>query len=950
MFSGELPGSESPDSVGAVMSELLTLGRVRLTTDRGDDSARTGSQPKRVALLAYLAIGETGKPVRRDSLLALFWPERTDEEGRRALRQALHYLRRVVGEDVIVAAGDELSLREGALECDAVAIERLVAEGRFNDALALYQGDFFNGFHVEEVAPELEEWVDRTRTRLRRRAATAAWSAADAAATANEAERAIELGRRACQLEPDQETGWRRLMSLQERLGDRAGALRTYDDLAARLEREYGAEPAGETRALAERIRTRPHAATVAREEPGPPTALETGESDTPVAVSEPAPDPLPHSRWWRPALIGGLVGVLAVAGALTAYQRLRGPGDGPSLVAAGSLAARDRLVVAEFANLAGDSLLSAGITEAFRVDLSQSPLIRVLSTRQVAGALGRMERPPDAVLTDSLARDVAMREGAKAIVTGSIAKVGGAFTVSVQLVGTERGDVLAAFRETALDSSGLMPAVDRASKQLRHRIGESLRSLRSLPPLADETTGSLAALRKYTEGRRLMLAGRRPDAIRLYQQAIAIDTAFASAYVGLSMAYNSISEEGRARDAARRAVAHQRRLSFFDRAFAVASYSYGIGDYETAIAEYTRVLERYPEEIRALNNLALVYQNRRQFATAESLFTRASAIDSTIANLYFGIHGTQVLQAKFGESRLTLDLIGRRFPGNPVLQTVEIQDAAAQQHWEEAERQAETAIAAARGDTLELVDPYEALAGITMTQGRLEEAERHWRTQLALSAAADSRGRHLFGVVQLARLQASYRHAPARALDLVDSALAATPLERVLPGDRPYDELARFYASLGHLTRARELLAAVDTNDRVLGRTAGPERAWTRGVLALAEGRLTVAESELRQAADALACPICALPDLARAYEAAGKTDAAMAVYERYLATPWLWRYEPDAAELGWVMKRLAELYDGRGDSAKAAGMRGRLLQLWRRADRELQPIVEEVRGRLAS
>jgi len=154
----------------------------------------------------------------------------------------------------------------------------------------------------------------------------------------------------------------------------------------------------------------------------------------------------------------------------------------------------------------------------------------------------------------------------------------------------------------------------------------------------------------------------------------------------------------------------------------------------------------------------------------------------------------------------------------------------------------------------------------------------------------------------------------------------------------------------MGRLTRARELLAAVATNDSVLGRTAGPERAWTRGVLALAEGRSTVAESELRQASYALVCPICALPDLARAYEAAGKTDPAIAVYERYVATPWLWRYEPDAAELGWVMKRLAELYDARGEPAKAAGMRGRLLQLWRRADPELQPIVAEVRGRLAS
>jgi tetratricopeptide (TPR) repeat protein len=151
-------------------------------------------------------------------------------------------------------------------------------------------------------------------------------------------------------------------------------------------------------------------------------------------------------------------------------------------------------------------------------------------------------------------------------------------------------------------------------------------------------------------------------------------------------------------------------------------------------------------------------------------------------------------------------------------------------------------------------------------------------------------------------------------------------------------------------LTRARELLAAAEVNDSVLARTPDAERTWTRGVIALAEGRSAVAEAELRQAADGLACTICALPDLARAYEAVRKPAAAVTIYERYLATPWLWRYEQDAMELGWAMKRLAELYDTRGESAKATAMRGRLLQLWRRADPELQPVVAEARERLGS
>jgi DNA-binding SARP family transcriptional activator/TolB-like protein len=934
------------------MSELLTLGRVRLVSDVNAEAASVTAQPKRIALLTYLVMATGRAPVRRESLLALFWPELGDDEGRRALRQALYYLRRVIG-DVFVATGDELQVRDGAIRCDAVAFEQLIDAGKPTEALALYQGEFFTGFHVDDVSTEYEEWVDRTRTRLRRRASVAAWSAAEASANSGDRDRAVDLAEQACALEPDQESGWRRLMTLQERLGDRTGALRTYDELARRLEREFGAAPSADTTALAKRIRTSTASSGPAADLPPAPVESVV-HAPVPVApLAEPeAVTPVVErsrgSRWQVPMVVASLAGIAAIGIALAAYIRLSEESDGPSLVKAGSLAERDRLLVADFANLAADTLLAAAITEAFRVDLSQSTMVRVLTPRQVASALARMELPATTTVDDSLAREIATREGAKAVVAGSVAKVASAYTVSVQLMSTERGEVLASFRETASDSTGLIDAVDRASKQLRRRIGESLRELRAMPPLEEETTASLAALRKYTEAQRLTLAGRRPEAIRAYEAAIALDSAFASAWVSLGMAYGSIAEEGRAADAQARAVAYQRRLPFLERSFAVASYAYGRRDYDTAIDAYRHVLERYPDNVRAVNNLALIYQDRRQFATAESLFTRAARLDSTIANFYFGIHGTQMLQGKFAESRRTLDLVARRFPGNPVVLTVEIQDAAAQQHWEEAERRAETRIAAANGDTLELIDPFEALAGIMMTQGRLAEADRHWRTQLALSKAAGSSGRHLFGVIQVGYLELLYRKSPARALAFVDSALARTPLDSVLPADRPYEDLARLYARAGRVARARELLAAAEANDRVLARTTPPERTWARGVISLAEGRAAEAELQLRQSAEIIYCTICALPDLARAYEAVAKPEAAVVVYERYLATPWFWRYEPDAVELGWTMKRLAELYDARNEPEKASAMRRRLMQLWHRADSELGPVFADVRSRL--
>jgi hypothetical protein len=173
-----------------------------------------------------------------------------------------------------------------------------------------------------------------------------------------------------------------------------------------------------------------------------------------------------------------------AIAAALlgtVACNKLAGS-DRPSLVASGRLAVGDRVVVADFANLTADSLLAASITEAFRVGLGRSPLIRVLTTGQVASALQQMGHASHTALGAKLAREVATHEDAKAIVAGTVAKFGVTYAISVRLLGTERGNALATFEETADDSSGLLNAVDRASKLLRSRIGESLGTPDTMP------------------------------------------------------------------------------------------------------------------------------------------------------------------------------------------------------------------------------------------------------------------------------------------------------------------------------------------------------------------------------------------------------------------------------------------------------------------------------------
>jgi tetratricopeptide (TPR) repeat protein len=558
------------------------------------------------------------------------------------------------------------------------------------------------------------------------------------------------------------------------------------------------------------------------------------------------------------------------------------------------------------------------------------------------------MRSPLDATLHDSLARELAVREGIKAYVTGSLAKVAAAYTVNLLLMAAESGEALVSIREAAADSSELIAAVDRATKRLRRRIGESLADLRQMPSIGQATTASLPAFRMFIEGTLLIRSDQRTLGIKRLEEAIALDTGFASAWVSLGMAYASVGNIGGALAAGEHAVANQGRLPYLERSFLLGSHAHAREEFRTAIEVYTATLARYPDNVPAMNNLALAYQAVRQFATAESLFRRGTTYDSTIPNLYFGIHESQLLQGKFADARRTLALIAGRFPKDPLVLTEEVKDAAAHHDWDRAERHAHAAIAAAGTDTFQLLDPVEALAGLAMTRGRVAEAERRWRAQLATSGAAGAMGRHLFGVIQLGYLELRYRSSAERAVGVVDSALAALSLERLLPGDRKYDELARFYAAAAKLRRARAMLEAAIANDRGLGRDLKAERSWTRGVLALAEGRAAVAVSELHVAAELHVCEICPLPALGRALEAAGRPSDAAVAYQRYLTTPWLSRYEPDAVELGWTTKRLAELQERLGDRRAAAATYSRLLALWEGSDPSLRPMLDDVRARL--
>jgi Tol biopolymer transport system component/DNA-binding SARP family transcriptional activator len=239
------------------MLTLKALGSLDLRDADGRPLSAILAQPKRAALLLYLASSHPPELHRRDALLALFWPELDQEHGRQALSQALSFLRKEAGAAVVVGRGhDEVGVDATQMRCDVVAFKEALERRDWEGALDLYRGELLDGLHVAEASPFVD-WVDRERTRLREAAASAAWAAAHQLIAGGRLVESERMAQRALALVATDESPVRSFIQALADAGDRGAALRFYEKFRALLGAELEVDPAPETEAVASALRRR---------------------------------------------------------------------------------------------------------------------------------------------------------------------------------------------------------------------------------------------------------------------------------------------------------------------------------------------------------------------------------------------------------------------------------------------------------------------------------------------------------------------------------------------------------------------------------------------------------------------------------------------------------------------------------------------------------------------
>ncbi len=191
-------------------------------------------------------------------------------------------------------------------------------------------------------------------------------------------------------------------------------------------------------------------------------------------------------------------------------------------------------VVLADFRNQTGDPVFDATLQRAVRIDLSQSPRMKVLTQGTVASTLELMTKPKDTPQDAALAGEVCTRNGAPAVVDGAIARFGARYLVTVSATDCTGGRTFAEEKEMAADRDAVIPAIDHLSARIRSRLGEAKSSIDQFNmPLMPERTASIDALKALTLANDLSLKGRDTEAIPYFERAIALDPNFTRAYEG---------------------------------------------------------------------------------------------------------------------------------------------------------------------------------------------------------------------------------------------------------------------------------------------------------------------------------------------------------------------------------------------------------------------------------
>src|ERR1700674_2522621 len=383
--------------------------------------------------------------------------------------------------------------------------------------------------------------------------------------------------------------------------------------------------------------------APVAASGSGSAAAASSGTSSGTVTPAIGAIPAVSKKSWTIPAVAAALLIAALIGGGLFFRSRR-----------ASALTEKDTVVLADFVNTTGDPVFDGTLKQALAVQLEQSPYLNLLRESRIHDALRFMGRPPDARLTNDVAREICMREGAKAMLTGTIASLGTHYVITLSALNAQTGDVLAREEKEADSKEQVLKSLDQAASSLRGKLGESIGSVQKFAtPLERATTSSLEALQAFSLGQAEHQRLEDAKAMPHLKRAVELDPNFAMAHATLGVAYSNLTQGDLAASFVTKAFDLKERASERERLY-ISSHYYDLvtREMEKAIEIYEQWVQTYPRDNVPRDNLALRYQAIGQHEKALASSSEAMRLDPKDVYAFQNVADAYERLNRFDEAR----------------------------------------------------------------------------------------------------------------------------------------------------------------------------------------------------------------------------------------------------------------------------------------------------------
>jgi len=585
-------------------------------------------------------------------------------------------------------------------------------------------------------------------------------------------------------------------------------------------------------------------------------------------------------------------------------------------------LTERDTVLLTDFVNTTGEPVFDGTLKQALAVQLGQTPFLNLFPDERVRETLRFMGRSPDDRITRDVGREICERQGIKAMLAGSIARLGNNYVITLEAINPRSNDPFASEQVEADSKEKVLSSLGTAASNLRKKLGESLSSIQKYDVKIEQaTTSSLEALKAYAMGDEERTKGRARESLVFYKRAVELDPNFAMAYARIGVHYFNQEQIETAKQYTQKAYDLRDRVSERERLYISEKYyNYVTGEFDKAVETLQTWSKLYPSDFVPHNNLSLNYKlmGRHEDALRESLEAARLSPNNTTARI--NVVSNFVTLGRFDEAEQALAEIQKINPdilyvhvtkyflgfirGDQSAMEREIQWAKgkpedadftalqgahamylgkAKQSEEFAKRAVDLFKQQNRNENAANV--LLNLAGNMGVLGKCDQAKANANAALSSYRAGE------FAIAGAATVFATCNDT-SRAQALLDQARAAAPTNSFLTLIAAPTIGALIEKSRGNTAEAVQLLEAVRTYD--MSQATGLGNNYARGMLYLEQRRGNDAAAEFKKIIDRrgvdLFSPSNALAyvGLARAAALNGDTAGARKAYQDFFA---LWK-----------------------------------------------------------